>query len=423
MNLIKEELTDGINLYIDTTDKFKTITINVYIQNFLGKDAAKFALIPAVLKRGTANIKTYKDISKYLESLYGASLSASVYKKGERHIEQYRVEMAQRNFINDDILEKGVSFLKALIFNPLVENNGFNKQYVIQEKETQKNIINSRINDKAKYAVDRCLEEMCKGEAYSIFELGNVEDLNEIDESNLYNYYNTCIDTLPMDIYVVGNVQPEYTINIFKKYFNEKRGKIAEIPDANIYKDVKDIKYITDKMDVTQGKLTLGFRTNVEPSSDEYYSLLVYSGILGGGPFSKLFMNVREKASLAYYAYARLERFKGLMIIGAGIEIENYQKALDIINMQLREIEQGKISDYELDSTVKALKTSMNAIKDNATQLSDYYFSQKIAGTNMGIDEFISRVEKVNKVDVIAVSKKIKLDTVYFMTNKEVVVQ
>lgn len=423
MNLIREEITDGINLYIDATDKFKTVTINVYIQNHLGKDATKFALIPAVLKRGTASIKTYKEMSKYLENLYGATLSVSVYKKGERHIEQYRMEIAQKDYINEDIFEKSVNFLKDLIFNPLVENSGFNKQYVNQEKETQKNIINSRINDKAKYAVDRCFEEMCKGEAYSIFELGNAEDLNEIDEVNLFNYYKDCINTLPVDIYVIGKVQPEYTINLFKKYFNEKRGKIAEIPVTNIYKDVKDIKYVTDKMDVTQGKLTLGFRTNVEPGSDEYYSLLVYSGILGGGPFSKLFMNVREKASLAYYAYARLERFKGLMIIGSGIEVENYKKALDIINLQLREIEQGQISDFEFDSTIKALKTSMYAVKDNPTQLSDYYLSQKIAGTNVDIDEFISRVEKVNKDDVIGVSKKIKLDTVYFMTNKEVMVQ
>lgn len=417
MNLINEEIADGINLYIDTTDKFKTVTTNVYIHNQLGKDAAKFALIPAVLKRGTANIRTYKDISKYLESLYGATLSASVYKKGERQIEQYRMEIAQKDYINEDILEKSINFFKDLIFNPFREGSGFNKQYVSQEKEAQRNIINSRINDKAKYAVDRCFEEMCKDEAYSIFELGNVKDLDEIDEVNLYKYYGDCIETLPIDIYVVGQVQPEYTISLFKKYFNRKRDKIAEIPETKIYKDVKNIKYITDKMDVAQGKLILGFRTNVEPGSDEYYSLLVYSGILGGGPFSKLFMNVREKASLAYYAYARLERFKGLMIIGSGIEVENYKKALDIINIQLRDIERGEITDYEIDSTLKALRTSMNALKDSATQLADYYLSQKIAGTNVSINEFIRRVEKVSKDDIVAISKKIKLDTVYFMTN------
>lgn len=418
MGLIGKQIGDGINLYIDTTDKFKTVTINLYVHNQLGSDTTKYALIPSVLKRGTLNIKTYKEMVKYLENLYGTTMAVSVYKKGERHLQQYRLEMPQEDYINENILEEGVRFLKDLIFNPLVEDNAFNKDYVLQEKEIHKNLINSRINDKTKYAVDCCFEEMCKGEPFAIFELGSTEDLDFIDEKKLYQYYQNCIDTLPIDIYVVGNVEPNYVENVFRKYFEIKRGQILQIPVANIYKEVKEVKYVTDKLDVTQGKLTLGFRTNVLPNSEEYYSLLIYSGVLGGGPFSKLFMNVREKASLAYYAYSRLERFKGLMVVSCGIEIENYNKALDIINQQLKDIEKGNVTDYELESTVKALKTSMNAMKDNATSKSDYYLSQKIAGSDVDIDEFIKKVEAVTKEDVVEVAKKVKLDTVYFMTNK-----
>jgi len=222
-----------------------------------------------------------------------------------------------------------------------------------------------------------------------------------------------------MDIYVVGNVDPRYVEEVFTKYFSFQRGQILNIPSPNIYKEVKEVKYVTENLEVTQGKLTLGFRTNVPANSEEYFSLLVYSGVLGGGPFSKLFMNVREKASLAYYAYSRLERFRGLMVVSCGIEIENYNKALDIILKQLKEIEEGNISDYELDSTIKALKTSLNAMKDNATSKSDYYLSQKIAGVDLNIEEFIKKVEKVTKEDVVEVAKKVKLDTVYFMTGKK----
>lgn len=419
MELIEKQLNNGINLHIDTTDKFKTVTINLYIHNQLAEDATKYALLPAVLKRGTSSIKTYKEMVKFLENLYGTTMSASVYKKGERHLQQYRLELPQEEYIKENILDEGVKFLKDLVFNPFIEGNAFNKNYVLQEKEFHKNLIESRINDKTKYAVDRCYEEMCKEEPFAIYELGKSEDLEVIDEKNLYSYYQNCINTLPIDIYVVGNVDPTYVEDIFRKYFAFQRGQILNIPSPNIYREVKEVKYVTENLEVTQGKLTLGFRTNVPADSEQYFPLLVYSGVLGGGPFSKLFMNVRERASLAYYAYSRLERFKGLMVISCGIEIENYNKAFDIILKQLKEIEEGNISDYELDSTIKALKTSLNSMKDNATSKSDYYLSQKIAGVVLNIDEFIKKVEKVTKEDVMEVAKKIKLDTVYFMTSKK----
>ncbi|QSZ27913.1 insulinase family protein [Aceticella autotrophica] len=419
MDLIHVQITDGINLYVKNIDKFKTISINTYIHNYLGKDATRFALIPSILRRGTKKIKTYKDISKFLEGLYGATLSSAVYKRGERHIQQYKLELAEEKYINEDILNVGANFLKEFLFNPLIVDNGFEKAYVNQEKEIQKNRIESRINEKTKYAVDRCIEEMCKGENYSIYELGSIEDLNEIDEKNLYRYYCKCMNTLPIDIYVVGHVDPDYVIQLFHKHFNVEREKILSIPETAVKKSVEKVKYVTDKLDVTQGKLTLGFRTNISPNEKAYYPLLLYSGILGGGPFSKLFMNVREKSSLAYYASTRLERFKGLMLIMSGIEIDNYQKTLDLILQQVEEMKRGNISNYEFDSTLKAVRTSMNAIKDSATQLSDFYMSQNIAHSNDDIEDFINKIEKVAINDVVRVSENIKLDTVYFMTGRK----
>ncbi|MGB9809380.1 MAG: M16 family metallopeptidase, partial [Caldanaerobacter sp.] len=250
-------------------------------------------------------------------------------------------------------------------------------------------------------------------------ELGKKEDLDLINEKNLFEYYKRCLDALPIDIYVVGNINPRYAEEVFEKYFNLQRRGILDITLADVRKEVKEVKYVTEELDVNQGKLTLGFRTNVPPGSEEYYPLLVYNTVLGGGPFSKLFMNVRERASLAYYAYSRLERFKGLMVISSGIEVENYSKALDIILKEVGEMEKGNISDYEFESAKKSLYTSLNAIKDNATSKADYYLSQKIAGANLGIEEFIKKIEKVSKEDVVEVSKKVKLDTVYFMRNKK----
>ncbi|MGF7396530.1 pitrilysin family protein [Thermoanaerobacterium thermosaccharolyticum] len=418
MSILKANIGKGINLYVSQMDKFKTLTINIYINNRLSNETAKFALLPSVLKRGSQNYKTYKEITRHLEELYGATFSFSVYKKGERQIAQFRLEITDSSYIKDDITEDGVKFISDILLNPLVVNNGFDSKYVQQEKEKQKNLINSRINEKTKYAVDRCIEEMCKDEDFSIYELGSIDDVDKIDESNLYEYYKKVIKTLPVDIYVVGNVSVDKIKSLFDKYFKIDRTDVVYIPDTPIYKKVDQVKYVQDQLDVTQGKLTLGFRTNVKPGDDEYFPLLVLSGVLGGGPFSKLFMNVREKASLAYYAQTRLERFKGLMLIMSGIEIENYQKALDIILKQVDEIKNGNISDYEFDSTIKALNTSMNSVKDSATQISDFYFSQNLSHTNYSIDDFINKINEVTKKNIVAVSKNIQLDTVYFMTKK-----
>ncbi|MDK2805125.1 pitrilysin family protein [Thermoanaerobacterium thermosaccharolyticum] len=418
MSILKRNIGKGINLYVSQMDKFKTITINIYINNRLSNETAKFALLPSVLKRGSLNYKTYKEITRHLEELYGATFAFSVYKKGERQIAQFRLEIADSNYIKDDITEDGVKFISDVLLNPLVVNNGFDSKYVQQEKEKQKNLINSRINEKTKYAVDRCIEEMCKDEDFSIYELGSIDDVDKIDEINLYEYYKKVIKTLPIDIYVIGNVSADKIKSLFDKYFKIDSRDVVDIPDTPIYKKVDQVKYVQDKLDVTQGKLTLGFRTNVKPGDDEYFPLLVLSGVLGGGPFSKLFMNVREKASLAYYAQTRLERFKGLMLIMSGIEIENYQKALDIILKQVEEIKDGNISDYEFDSTIKALNTSMNSLKDSATQVSDFYLSQNLSHTDYSIDDFINKINEVTKEDIIDVSKKIQLDTVYFMTKK-----
>lgn len=418
MSILKTNIGKGINLYVSQMDKFKTLTINIYINNRLSNETAKFALLPSVLKRGSQNYKTYKEITRHLEELYGATFSFSIYKKGERQIAQFRLEITDSSYIKDDITEDGVKFISDILLNPLVVNNGFDSKYVQQEKEKQKNLINSRINEKTKYAVDRCIEEMCKDEDFSIYELGSIDDVEKIDEANLYEYYKKVIKTLPVDIYVVGNVSVDKIKSLFDKYFKIDRTDVVYIPDTPIYKKVDQVKYVQDQLDVTQGKLTLGFRTNVKPGDDEYFPLLVLSGVLGGGPFSKLFINVREKASLAYYAQTRLERFKGLMLIMSGIEIENYQKALDIILKQVDEIKNGNISDYEFDSTIKALNTSMNSVKDSATQISDFYFSQNLSHTNYSIDDFINKINEVTKKNIVAVSKNIQLDTVYFMTKK-----
>lgn len=420
-NLLTEIASlNGIKVFQIKSQKFKTNSINIFFIDKLSREnAARNALLPAVLRRGCMSFPTIRDISLYLEELYGASFDCGVTKKGENQIIQFYLEYVSDKYTNSNtnLTQKAFDLLLEIITKPVVQNNGFCKEYVEQEKNNLKDLIESRVNDKMQYAVEKCLEVMCKDEPYSIYDYGDIEDLKGIDEHNLYEYYKSFMENLPIYVFISGSLQEEQ-VNYIKDGMSKiKRGNVKNISKTSVEKDIKEVRYITEKMNVNQGKLSLGFRTNIEPGHEDYYKLLVYNSILGGGLHSKLFQNVREKEGLAYYVFSRLEKFKGLMVISSGIDTNNKDKAIDVIEKQIEDIKNGNISDYEYESALKSIETGMESLKDSQLQVVDFYLSQYIVGTNDTPDALIQKVKKVSREDVVEVSDRIKLDTVYFLTS------
>ncbi|HOM01211.1 MAG TPA: pitrilysin family protein [Acetivibrio sp.] len=413
---------NGIKIYRIQSRKFKTNSINIFFYDDLTREnAAKNAMLPAVLRRGCEGYPTIRDISLYLEELYGSVFDCGVTKKGEHQIIQFYIEYISNKYARSDIdlTKKTFDLLLDIITKPVLENNAFKKEYVEQEAQNLKELIESRVNDKMQYVIEKCLEEMCKDEPFGIYDYGNVEDLKEIDEKNLYEHYKYFLETLPVYVFISGDIDDEGVKYIADGLAKIKRGNIKPIAKTKVEVEVGEVKNITERVSVNQGKLCLGFRTNTPPGSKDYYKLLVYNSILGGGLHSKLFQNVREKAGLAYYAFSRLEKFKGLMVLSSGIEIKNKDKALEIIYEQLEEIKKGNISDYEYEASIKSIETGIKSLKDSQLQIVDFYLSQYIAQTNDTPDDVIENVKKVTKQDVVDISERIKLDTVYFLTSKE----
>lgn len=409
---------NGMEIYHLKTDKFKTNTINFFFHDNLSRETAALnALVPAVLRRGCGKFPTFQEVALYLEELYGATFDCGVSKKGERQIIQFYMEFVSDKYTGKEtaMFDKAFDLLYELVTAPVLENEAFKKEFVEQEKDNLIKLIESRVNDKVQYAVDRCFELMCSEEPFGVYEYGSVEDFKGIDGKKLYKRYRYFLERLPVSIFITGNI-PEVSISrMLDKLKALKRGEVKALAETVIHSKTGEVKNAVDSMSVNQGKLSLGFRTNIPASSRDYYSLLVYNGILGGGVHSKLFQNVREKASLAYYAFSRLEKFKELMVISSGIEMQNRDKAYEIIIKQLEEIKSGNISDYEFDSTIKSIETGMESLKDNQLSMVDFYLSQLVAGTNDNFDTIIDRTKRVTKQDVIDVSNKIRLDTVYFL--------
>lgn len=400
-------------------DKIKTTSIGVYIHRKLNKaDASANALLPYVLTRGSELAKSTSEIAKYLENLYGASFSSGVMKIGEDQVISFDAETISDRFATngETLLADLTKLVLSIVFAPVTENNAFKEEYVEQEKKNAIDRIKSVINNKRAYAQKRCIEIMCEGEAFAESKIGTIEGIEAINAENLYDYYKKLITESAIDIFVCGEADIEEISNEIRKYqFDFKKG---EIPRAEIKKGSNEVKNVSESMDVTQGKLSMGFVTNTHVTHDDFDALMVANSIFGSGAHSKLFNNVREKLSLCYYASSSLVGSKGMMLVNAGIEFENFQKAYDEILVQLDAVKKGDISDFEFEASVNALENSYKSSYDDPTSMQNFYLSEIIAGTDNSPEEYIERLKKVTKEDVIKVMNKVELDTVYFLKGK-----
>ena len=420
MDNVKEiSLGNNITLTLIKESKFKSNLVSVYIQRVLDKnEVTKNALLPMIITSGSEKYQSTTEISDELDYLYGSSMGADISKRGERQVLSFKIISTNERYLDEKIFKNVIEFLNEIINKPLVVDGGFSKEYLDIEKQNLKDKIQSKINDKGRYALDRCLEEMCKDEPYSIDEYGYEEDIDKIDGKSLYNHYLDILKTSPIDIVVEGDFDEKEVEEIISNNFKFKRDNIIDIPRAQFRKEVKEVKVIEESMDIIQGKLVMAYRANVDyKENDKYYPLVVASNILGGGPHSKMFVNIREKESLCYYIYSSVEKYKSIMFVSSGIEFKNYDKTVELVKEQLKSVQEGHISEDEINNSKMALVNSMKSIKDSIGGKSDFHFAQAIGGTNMTIEEMIYQIEKVTIDEIIEATKNIELDTVYFLKN------
>jgi predicted Zn-dependent peptidase len=268
---------NGIDVFRVFSEKFKTNTINVFFHDNLRRESVtKNALIPAVLRRGCERFPTFRDIAFYLEELFGASFDCGVSKKGERQITQFYIEFVAEKYTGEgtDIFNKAFDLLLEIITKPVLVNGVFKSEYIDQEKENLSRLIKSRVNDKVQYAVDKCLEEMCRNEPFGIYEYGDVSQLESIDASDLYQHYRNALKTCPVSVYVGGNVDENGINSVVEKLKQFERGKVRNVDITSVEAEVGEVKHVEERMDVTQGKLSLGFRTGISSNESDIISFL-----------------------------------------------------------------------------------------------------------------------------------------------------
>ena len=422
MHIEKKEIGRGISLFVNDVSKFKTATLSMYLHCPLNEqDVTKNALLPFVLKRGFEAIPTSEGIYRYLEDMYGAKFDCGVRKKGEDQIICFNLEFISDAYApqKEAMAQKAVWFLMNLLFSPVIQNGGFLPDYVAQEKENLKNLIASLKNDKRDYAVERCEQELCKDEPYGLYQFGLESRVDEITPQGLYERYQEIIKNAKIDVFLSGGINPEEV----RKALEDRTGFRAEgqytYPQTKQFSGGKQVRTVTEKLHVEQGKLSLGFRAELGSTPEEFYAAAICNSVFGGGPHSKLFNNVREKLSLAYYVFSRLYRLKSIMVVSSGVEIDSFQKAYDEILLQLKELQAGKLDEKELAAAKSYYINALNSFKDSVFGYEDFYLTGLLTGDTRDLDQIIAIIQKVTAVDVVQAAKGIVLDTVYYLTKSD----
>jgi predicted Zn-dependent peptidase len=418
MPYINEQLAqfNGLSLHTVSTKKFKTNTIVLKLLAPLNEqDVTYRALLPYVLQRGTRGFPTSTSLRQHLDELYGATLHVDLSKKGENHIISFRMEIANEKFLSNQepLLEKGIKLLSEIILDPVLEGEAFKEEIVTQEKRTLKQRIQSVYDDKMRYSNLRLVQEMCMGEPYALHVNGEIDDIDRITPRLLFDYYQKAIKSDKIDLYVVGDLKQQEVEGYVKQYFTFDNTN-QQVTEAATKKEVKENEVI-EEQDVKQGKLNIGYRTNSTYRDDDYYALQMFNGIFGGFSHSKLFINVREKASLAYYAASRVESHKGLLMVMSGIEVQNYEQAVTIIREQMAAMKKGDFSDQEFDQTKAVIRNQLLETIDTAYGLVEIVYHNVIAQKVRSFDEYLQGIEDVSKEDVVKVAEKVELDTIYFL--------
>lgn len=410
----RKEICEGVTFTSITDGRFKRGRMGAALLSPLeSKTAAANALLSCVLTRSCKRYPDFTALSRRLEELYSAALYPSV-----RRIGDYQAVILSVSGIEDKYTLDGESIstelaelLCSIMFDPNITDGHFSEEDVEQERRQLIENIDAEFNDKRTYAINRCIEIMCENEPFSIGRYGKKEDVEKLTLDDIYNAWKNLLDNSKAELTMLGSTEPSNVYEKFKKYFENKPRKTES--KSIVIDKVDKVKRISEKEDVVQSKLVMGFRCMYPQDKQKCIASSLMSAILGGTPTSKLFSNVREKQSLCYYCASRVDNEKGILIVDSGVENKNTEKTEKAVMEQIRELADGNISDDELNSAKLVLKNAYISSLDSLAAIQSFYIGRMNRSDILTPIEAAEIVDTVTKNDIIELARYIKLDTVF----------
>ena len=416
-------LSNGAEGIFIKNSRFKTtlVTFNFYLPLNREK-VAGFALLPFVLTTCSKKYPDFRRLNTKLSKLYGAELSASAEKLGDYQLLKMSISVIGDMYTldNEQLTAEAISLLSELIFEPNVTLGEFAENDLKREKRKAIEHIMSEFAEKMLYTKKRLIEEMYKDSPYGIAKCGDIEDVEKITGKSLYNAWEEMLKTAHIRVNVVADSMPQGLFDTLSQRLSSlNRTGITDITGTEGTKPAAKVNYVTETEELKQGKLCMGFTYERNGGGLDTADMLVCSDIFGGGPYSKLFSNVREKMSLCYYCSARSVRIKGLLTVESGIEKQNAEKAEKAILLELENLKSGQISDTEFNSSILGITDSLNALNDSISSLEGWYAARITDNAIYSPEEFAESIRQVKKDDVVRIAKGIRLHTVFKLLPKE----
>lgn len=421
MESVRSEILPGVWLTAIKTEKFKTDCLSMTLLTQLTREnASKNAVLPFVLRRGTELYPDMQSIAAELDSLYGAYVEPVVRRIGEIQCVGFLASFPDDKYLpqGEDVFARTAGLMGEMLLHPNTSGGLLRVEYVESEKEKLLELIRSRVNEKRSYSIQRLIEEMCCYEDFAVTRFGTEDTAESIYYRSLTKHYRTLLSSSPVEVFYCGSKDAKAVSEaISDALCGMPRGEI----DYNIGTDIRmnsveeDARYFEEELSVTQGKLVMGYRLGDCMDDPDIAAIYVFNAVFGGSVTSKLFMNVREKLSLCYYASSLVDTHKGLMLVSCGIDFDKFEAAKNEIVAQLEAVKSGDISEYELQAAKNTVASDLRAGMDSQGSLEGFYLANAIDGLDFDPMELAALSESVTKDDVISIANSVVCDAVYFL--------
>ena len=411
------QLLPGVTLRCCRDTRFKQGCLSFQmIRQMDAGESSMNALIPNVLLRGTRKHPDLRSITQHLDELYGASVSPLVRRVGDyQTVGLYCGFMDDRFALpGDRVLEPMFSFLEELLLDSPVEQGGFLPEIVESEKKNLIATIESELNDKRVYAMGRLLKLMCREDTFGLPRLGEKEQVAGIDPVKLYDHYRGILRTSPIHVFYVGSAESSRVAELLKPIFEKMERQPEALASQTGFHPCQG-REETETMEVSQGKLCMGFTTSITNRDPEFPAMQVLNTIFGAGMTSKLFMNIREKLSLCYSVGSGYYGTKGIVTVSAGIDFDKEQQTREEVLRQLTACRKGEITGEELKAAKEAILSSLRATHDSPSTIEGYYATAALSGLKLSPEAYMAAVEQVTLADVAAAAGTVALHSTYFL--------
>ena len=410
------QLSEGVTLRCFQDKRFKQGVLSVqFVRPMRREEAALNALLPAVLLRGTEKNPDLRKITARLDDLYGASMGALVRRVGD-----YQTTGLHCGFIEDKYALAGdrifapmVDFLKEVLFHPLLENGVFSDAFVESEKKNLIATLDGEMNDKRAYASAQLMRHMCREDSFGVPRLGDRASVSEITAESLFTHYKKVISQSRTELFYVGSGEISAVAEKLSGVFGGVR-KTQPLPAQTAFSG-SPVEDITQKMEISQGKLAMGYATPITLRSEEFAAMQTCNTILGGGMTSKLFSRVREELSLCYDIGSGYHGSKGIVVISAGIDSAMRETVEKEIEEAIAAMSRGEISDTEMENARQSLLSALSSTHDTPGSIESYYATAALSGLKLTPQTYMEKIKGVAAAQVSAAAATLKKHTVYFL--------